>query len=117
MVRGVVVPPAVAAELSVGRGLGLQLPELSQLEWLTIRRPASAPALPLVHDLGPGETEALMLALESPGTIVVLDDALARRVAESLNLPFTGTLGLLLDAKKLGLIQAVQPHLDRLQAL
>jgi len=58
-----------------------------------------------------------MLGLEHPGTVVVLDDALARRVAESLNLPFTGTLGLLLDAKKLGLIEAVRPHLDRLQAL
>jgi hypothetical protein len=42
LVRGVVVPPAVDAELSVGRGLGLQLPDLSELGWLTIRRPASA---------------------------------------------------------------------------
>jgi uncharacterized protein len=113
----VVVPPSVNAELSVGRDLGVQLPDLSQLDWVTIRRPVSEPALPLVRDLGAGETEALMLALEHPGTIVVLDDALARRVAESLRIPFTGTLGILLDAKKLGLIQAVQPQLARLQEL
>jgi len=117
LVGRVVVPPAVEAELAVGRSRGLHLPELSGLDWVTVRRPASSPALPLVRDLGPGETEALMLALESPGMILVLDDALARRVAESLEIPFTGTLGILLDGKKRNLIQALRPHLDRLQEL
>lgn len=32
----------------------------------------------------------------------MLDDALARRVAGALEIPFTGTLGLLIDAKKAG---------------
>jgi len=117
LVGRVIVPPAVQAELAVGRSLGLQLPELSELDWVTVRRPASSPALPLVRDLGPGETEALMLALESPGAILILDDALARRVAESLEIPFTGTLGILLDGKKRNLIQALRPQLDRLQEL
>jgi len=117
LVGRVIVPPAVEAELAVGRSLGLQLPELSELDWVTVRRPASSPALPLVRDLGPGETEALMLALESPGAILILDDALARRVAESLEIPFTGTLGILLDGKKRNLIQALRPQLDRLQEL
>lgn len=58
-----------------------------------------------------------MLALESREAVAVLDDALARRVAEALGLRFTGTLGLLLDAKQLGLVPAVTPFLDRLQAL
>jgi predicted nucleic acid-binding protein len=58
-----------------------------------------------------------MLALESRKAVVVLDDALARRVAEALGLRLTGTLGLLLDAKRAGLIPAVGPLLDQLQAL
>lgn len=58
-----------------------------------------------------------MLALESPGSVAILDDALARRVAEVLEISFTGTLGVLLDAKKAGLIQELRPLLDRLQAL
>jgi predicted nucleic acid-binding protein len=49
--------------------------------------------------------------------VLVLDDALARRVAQTLDLKSTGTLGLLLDAKKAGLIPAVKPSLDRLDAL
>jgi hypothetical protein len=58
-----------------------------------------------------------MLALEFPGATVILDDLLARRVAESLNLHLTGTLGLLLDAKQAGLISQVRPFLDQLQTL
>lgn len=58
-----------------------------------------------------------MLALESSDPIVVLDDALARRLAETLKLRLTGTVGLLLDAKRAGHIETVSPWLDRLQAL
>ena len=58
-----------------------------------------------------------MLALESPNSVAVLDDALARRMAEALEIRFTGTLGLLLDAKQAGLVPAVRPLLDQLQAL
>jgi len=74
-------------------------------------------ALPLVTNLGPGEAEALMLALELREAVVVLDDALARRVAETLGLNVTGTWGLLLDAKHASLIRAVGPLLDQLEAL
>jgi predicted nucleic acid-binding protein len=70
-----------------------------------------------VNDLGPGETEVLALALESSSPVVVLDDGLARRAAKVLNVPLTGTLGLLLDAKTRGLVPAVLPLLDRLQEL
>lgn len=113
----VIVPPAVVEELSVGKALGLNLPDLATLNWVTVRRPVSEPALPLVTDLGPGETEVLMLALELHEAVVVLDDALARRVAETLGLRLTGTLGLLLDAKRAGLITAVGRLLDQLEAL
>jgi hypothetical protein len=58
-----------------------------------------------------------MLALESREAVAVLDDAFARRIAETLGLRHTGTLGLLLDAKQAGLVAAVRPLLDRLQAL
>jgi predicted nucleic acid-binding protein len=39
-----------------------------------------------------------MSALELSSSVAVLDDALARQVAQSLNLKSTGTLGILLDA-------------------
>jgi predicted nucleic acid-binding protein len=113
----VIIPPAVVDELAMGHRLGIDLPDLEALEWVKVRRPASAPVLPLVTYLGPGETEVLALALETPDAVVVLDDALARQTAEVLKIRLTGTLGLLLDAKRKGLIPMVAPFLTKLHAL
>jgi predicted nucleic acid-binding protein len=113
----VLVPPAVMDEIEVGRAAGVPLPDLADLDWVIVQRPVSVAAVPLLTDLGPGEAEVLMLAIEQKQVVAVLDDALARRIADTLDLPFTGTLGLLLDAKQAGLVPAVSPLLDRLQAL
>jgi predicted nucleic acid-binding protein len=95
----------------------MNLPDLTRLDWIEIRRPLSERAVPLVTNLGPGEAEVLMLALELDDAVVVLDDAFARRMAESLGLRLKGTLGLLLDAKREGLIPAIIPLLNQLQEL
>jgi len=117
LVGHVIVPPTVAEELSAGRSAGVSLPDPIRLAWVTVRRPTRALAVPLITDLGHGESEVLMLALESRDAVVVMDDALGRRVAVMLGLRLTGTLGVLLDAKRAGLIPAVGPVLDQLQAL
>jgi predicted nucleic acid-binding protein len=117
LVPRVVVPPAVVDELSAGLAQGIVLPDPRALDWIAIRTPASAPVLALVTDLGPGETQVIALALESGDAVAVLDDALARRVAETLGVRLTGTLGLLLDAKRARLIPAVTPLLDQLESL
>ena len=114
---GVIAPPSVQAELDAGRRAGHELPDLTRLDWVSLRRPQSTPVLPLAADLGPGESAVLALALESSDACVILDDGLARRAASLLRLPFTGTLGLLIDGKHKGLIPAVAPLLDRLDAL
>ena len=113
----IIVPPAVVHELAVGRAQGVSLPDPTVLEWITVRPPASTAVLPLVMDLGPGETEVLALALESTDAIVILDDALARQMATTLAIRFRGSLGILLDAKQAGLVAAITPLLDQLQAL
>ncbi len=113
----VVVPSAVVDELTAGRTLGVSLPDLTVIEWVTIRRPVSEKALPLLTDLGPGEAEVLMLGLETPGAVVILDDGLARDIARAHHIPLKGTLGVLLDAKQAGLLHEVKPLLERLQEL
>jgi hypothetical protein len=113
----VIVPPAVVDELSTGISRGLDLPRLTELEWVEVRAPRSLSAVPLVSDLGPGETQVLALALESSEPLALIDDALARRVAVSLGITVEGTLGLLLDAKKRRLVSSVSPLLVRLQSL
>ena len=117
LVNTIVVPPAVIEELAVGRLRGVDVPDAASFVWVSVRIPKGVTALRLVSDLGPGEAEALMLALESADPLLIIDDALARQKAAALRLPVKGTLGLLLDAKKRGLVDAVKPCLDALQVL
>ena len=117
LLGSIVVPQAVADELTVGRALGIAVPDVFSLKWIEVRSPRSAPALRLVRDLDAGEAGVLALALETPGTVVLLDDRLARRVADSLSIPMRGTVGLLVDFKKRGFVSRVTPLLDELDRL
>ena len=72
LVGSVTVPPAVVEELSEGQRLGINLPNPLSLSWIIVRSPVSAPALWLISDLGPGESEVLALALETPNSVVIL---------------------------------------------
>jgi predicted nucleic acid-binding protein len=112
-----VVPTAVVRELNDGRQVGVSLPDIAAISWISVARSANTLVLPLVTDLGPGEAEVLALGLERRGAVLILDDAVARRTARMLQLPHTGTMGLLLDAKRVGYIPSVTPALDRLQEL
>jgi predicted nucleic acid-binding protein len=87
---------------------GVSVPDPAGLAWVEIRTPIRAPILPLVTELGRGETQVLALAKEIEGSVPVLDDGLARSVAHLLGLPLKGTLGLLVDANRKNLIPAVR---------
>ncbi len=110
----VVIPAAVAQELATGRAEGHDAPDVAGLQWLSIRTPAARPALPDANRLGVGESDVLWVTLETRGGVAVLDEVPARRVAGQLGIAFTGTLGLLIDAKKSGMIPAVAPVLLKL---
>ena len=114
---GITIPLAVAAELREGTLRGVDLPAIDALDWIRIRQPAGRLLLPIVADLGAGEREVLALGTETPDSVVILDDALARRYARMLKLTLTGTLGVLLKAKEAGRLPALAPVLDRLEHL
>ena len=63
-----------------------------------------------------GESSAIALALENKNSILILDDFKARKVAEKLNLTVTGTLGVMVKAKLLGIIPSVKPLLNKIKA-
>lgn len=95
LVGHITIPPAVVAELAEGRARGANAPDPARFDWIRVRSPAGASVLRLVTDLGPGEAEVLALAMEGAGSVVVLGNALARHVAETMGIPLTGTGGLL----------------------
>jgi uncharacterized protein len=112
----VLLTPAVWDEVTV-QGIGLPgANAVSKVTWLEIQAPEAALLEPLSILVDRGEAEAIALAQSIPESIVLLDDAQARRVAERLNVPRIGTIGILRRAKKAGLVIAVKPYIEELRA-
>lgn len=65
--------------------------------------------------MGQGEAEVLGLGLENPGSLLIFDDQLARRIANIHKLKYTGTLGVLVKAKKLGYLSSIAPVIAMLK--
>ncbi len=66
----------------------------------------------LVH---PGEAEAIALALETQAGWLLLDDSDGRRLAKTEGAPVLGLMGVLLLAKKRGVLAEVRPLMDLLR--
>ena len=64
--------------------------------------------------LGPGEREAICLAIEVKAGAILLDDDPARKLATELGLRVVGTAGVLILAKERQLIPVIRPCLDAL---
>jgi predicted nucleic acid-binding protein len=63
-----------------------------------------------------GEASAIALALEYSESMIILDDYKARKVAENLGLEITGTIGVIIIAKKRGVINSIKPYLEKIRA-
>ena len=97
------VPQAVAAEILAGPSAD-PARQAIQAGWGTRIATESIAAEILEWGLGPGESAVLTVAkLRMPCT-VVLDDAVARNCAKALGVPLIGTLGVVLRAKKRGMV-------------
>jgi predicted nucleic acid-binding protein len=106
----VFIPFSVRDEVLVPKGekLPIELPH-----WLSIREDLSLPLEIAGWDLGAGESQVLAHALLSSSEAVV-DDFEGRQCARALGVPTTGTLGVILRAKKSRLIPAARPLVEEL---
>lgn len=68
----------------------------------------------LCQQIDPGEASVIALAFQKKECLMILDDLKGRKVASALNLNFTGTLGLLVKAKRSGLISEIKPFVSKL---
>lgn len=114
MFSEVLAPPEVWHEVTV-KGHGLPgAHEVSQVKWINIQPPSSQLVQSLSILVDAGEAQAIALAQTTPGCIILLDDARARKIAARLNIRQIGTIGLLLRAKRMGLIDKIKPHIQAL---
>jgi predicted nucleic acid-binding protein len=116
----IIVPPAVLTELGhPAAPKDISAWAKSPPAWLTVLSPQSIPTQ--FDNLDFGERQALALAKEIHADLVLLDDKVARRCAEQESLKVKGTLGVVADAAKAGLLnfretieslQRTSMHLD-----
>jgi len=105
----VLIPPEVAQELDAG---GEVLGDWRTSVGATALVPRGVVNRALLTDLSatlhPGEAAAVALAVETADSILVIDEADGRRTAARLGLRITGTVGILVTAKRLGHIAEVK---------
>lgn len=110
----ITIPVAVKNEFLAVETASRQL-ALDANPWIQIKQLSNPQQARVYVGLDQGEAEVLALALEQSARLVIMDERKGRRYAQRLNLPLTGTLGILLLAKEEGLITAVSPLIQQLQ--
>jgi predicted nucleic acid-binding protein len=63
----------------------------------------------------PGEASAIALSKETDNCLLILDDLKARKLAEELNLRFTGTIGVLILARSKGVLVSFDQIIEDMQ--
>jgi predicted nucleic acid-binding protein len=62
-----------------------------------------------------GEASAIALASEVTSPFLIMDDLKGRKLAEQLQLEFTGTLGILIEAKQKALIPSLRFYFEKIE--
>jgi predicted nucleic acid-binding protein len=65
-------------------------------------------------DLDKGEASLINNVIKYKNSLLIIDDAKARRVAKKLKLNFIGTIGVIIKAKQLGYINKIKPLLEKM---
>lgn len=95
----------------IKKEFGKELPE-----WILIKSPSDKHYQEILEmDIDSGEASAIALSLELENTVLIIDDLKGRRIAGRLKLRYSGTFGLLLKAKQLGIVTAVKPILNKIR--
>lgn len=109
------IPTAVQAEILIGGAASVGVRELREASWINIVSLENPSRADLIADLERGEAEVIAIAQEQGADLVIVDERLARRHATRLGMRLTGTLGILLKAKQLGMVGAIEPLIDQLR--
>lgn len=111
----IAIPQAVYRELSAKKESICKKQVDASLDWIHVEKIENQMAKSMfktqLHD---GEVEVMILAKEKSADTVIIDDANAKKYAKYLKLPVTGTLGVLIKAKRQGSISQLKPVLQEM---
>jgi predicted nucleic acid-binding protein len=111
------IPSAVARELAAHPDPAATAAlDAALREWIRIVPPEDTPLFRMLRrQVDSGEAEAIALAADLKADIVIIDEQEGRALARQAGLSVTGTLGVLLRAKRSGLIRLIKPEIQALR--
>ncbi len=112
----ILIPDAVYNELTKAKKTQPGALEVINASWIKvtpIKNQIIAAKLKAGLDLG--ESEAIALAIEQNADLLIIDERKGRIVAKPLVHNIIGMAGILLEAKKAGIISAVEPYIIQLK--
>jgi predicted nucleic acid-binding protein len=112
--REIMIPPAVRDEF-LSTEKETRRKTLHDESWIRVVALENQNRAAVYAGLDEGEAQVLVLAEEQNASLVLIDERKARRYAERLKLPLSGTLGVLLLAKEEGIIPSISPLLKAIQ--
>jgi hypothetical protein len=111
----VLAPKAVRDEVQAGSDeLALFLTELIDSQKLKVQKVGEHYLQNIPEAMGPGEREAIALALQTNADLIVIDEQVGRTVSRDNGLKTTGTIGVLIEAQTRGLVVSMREELDKL---
>ena len=108
----IIIPSAVYDEMTSARYPGYKelSSDLFEIKEINDREELDT----FLKVLDPGESESILLASEIKADVLIIDERLGYRMAQSKGLFVIGTLTVLLMAKKRGMIKEVKPLFDQM---
>jgi len=111
----IIIPQIVHDELSILSSRNIDLTEYNNANWIEVRKTNNQIVFhKLSQQLDLGEAEAIALALELKADAILIDEKSGRKIATQYGLRRIGLLGVLLEAKKQGVIPLVKPLINDL---
>lgn len=112
----VLVPFEVCQEITADNASRFGAFEFGEADWLKKQNQSLVLSPFLANALDRGEASVIQLALNESIKTVCIDEALGRRIARLSGLSLTGSLGILIRAKREGYPLLVRDSIQRMQA-
>lgn len=110
----VLVPFEVCQEILAGGSSGFAVAEFEAAHWLQKMSSPIEIAPVLLNSLDQGEAAVIQLALNEGIKTVCIDEAAGRRIARLRGLSLTGSIGILLRAKREGYPVSIKQAIERM---
>ncbi len=108
------VPFEVCQEILIGGSTGFAISEFQSATWLK-KQPSPLMVFPfLLNSLDLGEASVIQLALNEKIQTVCIDESVGRRIARLSGLSVTGSIGILLRAKREGYSLSIKTAIEKM---